>query len=149
MCEACRDGAYDEPFACRPSQNTMLDHCTCLDSSLMPDCGMSGVGLHVESLNLVMREVADCQLVIPDAIRYNDTNGNVFPLANDQALVVSEQGVLVPGTDYELSDGVVTFTEEACARTQLTTYVCPGSCLPPSSDYAGTCEDIQDAPGFL
>lgn len=149
MCEACSAGAYDEPFACRPSQNPMLEQCTCLDGDLMPDCGKSERGFDVDPLNLVMREVVDCQLVIPDAIRYNDTNGIVFPLAKDQALVVSDQGVLVPGADYELTDGVITFSQEACSRTQLTTYVCPGSCIEGIPGDPGTCEDIQDAPGFL
>lgn len=127
----------------------------------MLDCGASdgvpqdvtippGV-LSVAGLQLVMREVSDCQLVIPDAIRYNDTNGIVWPLNKDQALVVSDEGPLVPGSDYELVDGVITFTADACSRANLTSYVCKDSCQPPVGDEPGpdTCQDIQDAPGYL
>lgn len=154
MCEACGDSArFSEPFACRPSQNSVLGACTCLDTALVLDCAGSEAipqdaalppGVRSAAfLQLVMREVEDCQLKIPDAIHYTG-NDAYWPLAGDQALVVSDQGPLVPGVDYELVDGLITFGAEACSHTHLTTYVCKGSCEPPFADSPGTCSDIQE-----
>jgi hypothetical protein len=145
MCEACTQQAWSEPFACRPSQNPSLQQCTCIDDpSLLLDCGYNG---NVQkNIYTVLREPTDCRLVIPDAIHYTG-NDAFWALSKDKALVVSDQGVLEPGRDYELTDGTLVFTAEACARAHLTAFVCEGSCTrvyPGNDPVEGSCADVQD-----